>query len=486
MRGTWKSWVALAALAIIFTSRGQSETPQWSRMAEEDLLAARALLLESHPGAVAEVGDSRFRRQLDSGFEQALSIARAARTYGGYRATLQRFAASFDDPHISTAPLVQTDRHWPGFVVALRNDGWKVIARAGDDAPPAGSALLSCDGKTPDMLAQERLAPFTGSWAVRGERVRMSTWLLQDVGNPQQPRLARCEFDGGEGARSYDLRWRPVAPAEIGRHIAAGRPAPSNEVSIRPFEEGFWIRLASSGGAAIPILAEAQRQEAALRAAPFIVLDLRGNDGGASYLTDELAKHIYGAQRVAQARRPRRTREPEMTVWRASAPSLQTVEAYLQRGSRFLPAEHPIVLGLVAQREALRQSLASGASLARAPADVQRDARGEKRDRVRRPPRVILLTDRQCFSSCLLGVRLFRALGAEHVGEETRANTRYSDLRTVELPSGLSNFSTMQSFSTWLPIDLGPYAPVLRFEWDLTDDSAVQAWVRDLVTRPRR
>jgi hypothetical protein len=149
-----------------------------------------------------------------------------------------------------------------------------------------------------------------------------------------------------------------------------------------------------------------------------------------------------------------------------------------------VPADHPMMLGLLAQREALRQSLAGGAKLARAPAEVQPAGTPEQRDRVRRPPRVILLTDRHCFSSCLLGVRLFRALGAEHVGEETRANTRYSDLRTVELPSGLSNFSTMQSFSTWLPMQIGPYSPALRFDGDLADDAAVQAWVRQVVTRP--
>jgi len=479
-----KSFAAIAALAAILSTPAQSETPNWGRMAEEDLLAARALLLESHPGAVAEVGDAVFQRQFASGFEQALAMARGARTYGGYRAALQRFAASFEDPHISTAPLVQTSRQWPGFLVALGSDGWRVIARASDDAPPLGAILLSCDGRSPDELARERLAPFTGSWGVRGERIRLSTWLLQEEGNPHHPRIARCAFSGSEGERTHELRWTSVSPAEIGRHAAAARPWPSEEVWLRPFQQGYWIRLGTSGGGAVPILAQAQRQEAALRAAPFVVLDLRGNTGGASYFTDELAKRIYGAERVAQARRPPRTREPEMIVWRASPPSLQRIEEYMQRAARLASAEHPMTLGLAAQREAVRQSIARGAPLARAPAEVQPGASAERRDGVRRPPRVIIVTDRHCFSSCLLGVRLFRALGAEHVGDETRANTRYSDLRTVDLPSGLSNFSTMQSFSTWLPIEIGPYQPVMRFDGDMADDAAVQAWVGNLLRPP--
>jgi hypothetical protein len=484
MLRTANACMTLAALAGVFlASPASTETSNWARMAEEDLVAARALLLESHPGAVAEVEDSLFQRQLRTGFDQALALARTARTYGGYRAALQRFAAAFNDPHIATAPLIQTDRHWPGFVVALRKDGWKVIVQSGEDAPGLGSTLLSCDGRSPDVLARERLAPFTGSWAVSGERVRHSTSLLQDVANPQQRRLERCDFSESLGRKTRQLRWRPISQAEIGRQITAARPFPSEEVWLRRFEQGYWIRLGTSGAAAVPVLAEAQRLEAALRLAPFVVLDLRGNAGGASYFTDEIAKRIYGSARVAEARRPRRTSEPENIVWRATPPSVQRVEEYIQRGSKLVSADHPMMLGLVAQREALRQSLASGAPLARAPAEMHRAEPNAQRDRVRRPARVILLTDRHCFSSCLIGVRLFRALGAEHIGEETRANTRYSDLRTAELPSGLSNFSTMQSFSTWLPMELGPYSPTERLDGDLVDDAAVQASVSALLRR---
>lgn len=475
--------IALAAVAASLPAPGHTETPTWARMAEEDLVAARALLIESHPGAAAEVGDVTFQRQLDSGFRKALLMARAARTYGGYRAALQHFAAGFDDPHIATAPLVQSSRRWPGFAVALGTAGWTVIVRDEDDAPPVGATLLSCDGRTPDVLAEQRLAPIFGSWDVPAERIWRSTWLLQDVGNPHQPQIDQCEFSSGDGVRkAYELRWRTVSPAEIGRHLSAARPLPSEEVWVRQFEQGYWIRLGTSGGAAVPILAEAQRLEAALRAAPYVIVDLRGNAGGASFFTDEIARRIYGSARVAEARRPRGSGEPEMIVWRSSPSSLETVQAYIQRTRRLAPAEHPIARGLAAQRDALLKTLASGAPVARGPAEVGVTGAVAKPDPVGRPPRVILVTDGHCFSSCLLGVRLFRNLGAEHVGQATRANTRYSDLRTIDLPSGLSQFSTMQSFSTWLPMQIGPYAPASAYDGDLVDDAAVQAWVRRLLT----
>lgn len=44
-------------------------------------------------------------------------------------------------------------------------------------------------------------------------------------------------------------------------------------------------------------------------------------------------------------------------------------------------------------------------------------------------PRVVLITDRFGFSSCLIAVDLFRRLGALHVGEETDRDTWYAEVR---------------------------------------------------------
>lgn len=462
----------------------KAETPTWSRMAEEDLLAARALILNNHPGAVAEVGDLNFQRQMSSGFQDALSLARTAGTFGGYRAALQRFAAAFHDPHISTAPLVEADRSWPGFLVAVRNGRWTAVARASDGVPPEGSTLLSCDGQDPEELARIRLAPFHGDWSVRAERIRMSWSLLQDRGNPAHPRLKSCEFDTPIGRQSYKLDWRFVTSAEISRRIAAAAPRPSREVWLRPFEQGWWIRLGSSGRSAAPLLSRARDLKEELRAAPFVILDLRGNDGGASFFTDELAKLIYGGEAVDEARRPAAVRDPETIVWRASPDALRTLDFYIQRTSGLLPHSHPLALGLMAQREAVQRALAGGQPLARAPAELGGAGTSDRTAVAGGPPRVIVVTDRYCFSSCVLGVYLFRKLGALHVGEETSANTRYSDLRTIELPSGLSNFSTLQSYSTYLPREIGPFVPAVPLEGDLADDAAVQVRLNAVLRNP--
>lgn len=449
-------------------------------MAQDDLAAARALIVGNHPGAAADVGDRPFQMRLQSGYGAASAIAAGARTFGDYRAALQRFAASFDDHHIQSNPLVQVPRLWPGFVVALRGDKWVVTARSGDATPEAGWRLTSCDGRQPDTLATERLSPFHANWQVRATRIRASSDLLTDSGNSAQPRLKACTFAlPSGGSRTVELKWERMAPGQPFGQSTPVPKAPSAVVALTGFHGGWWVRLGTSGARALPLVEQARRSQQALRAAPFIVFDLRGNDGGASYFTDALAEIIYGAARVEKARRPEGTREAEQIVWRASPGALQTLEAYVPRVSRIASPDHPAVIGMAAQREEVRRALAAGQPLARAPAQI----RGASRVAIPggRPPRVVLLTDRRCFSSCLMGVRLFRALGATHAGEETDANTRYSDLRTVDLPSGLSTFSTLQSYSTYSPMHFGPYTPSVRFAGDLNDDAAVQEWVRTRV-----
>lgn len=138
-----KTGASLSAAALLtIGATSDAQTIAWSKMAAEDLEAARALILENHPGAQAEVGDPTFQKQLVRGVEDARGIASRARTYGDYRATLLRFAASFDDPHIQSDSLVQAPRYWPGFSVGLSRDRWVVTMRTGEVAPI--SARRSC------------------------------------------------------------------------------------------------------------------------------------------------------------------------------------------------------------------------------------------------------------------------------------------------------------------------------------------------------
>lgn len=91
--------------------------------------------------------------------------------------------------------------------------------------------------------------------------------------------------------------------------------------------------------------------------------------------------------------------------------------------------------------------------------------------------KLVLITDSLCFSSCLVVTHDLVALGALHMGQTTDANTRYSEVREVEMPSGLSKFSTLQAFSPGEPGRYGPFTPTILYPADMSDTRALEAWV---------
>jgi hypothetical protein len=97
--------------------------------------------------------------------------------------------------------------------------------------------------------------------------------------------------------------------------------------------------------------------------------------------------------------------------------------------------------------------------------------------------KVFVLTDVACFSSCIGTVEFFRKLGAVQVGQITGADTHYSEVREIGLPSGLATFSTLTAIEPEESRNIGPYAPAYEYGGDISDTTAVEKWITDVVTR---
>jgi len=94
---------------------------------------------------------------------------------------------------------------------------------------------------------------------------------------------------------------------------------------------------------------------------------------------------------------------------------------------------------------------------------------------------VFVLTDEACMSACLDAVDLWTRLGATPIGHETDADTVYMEVRNVDLPSGLGQMSLPMKF--YIGRERGhnqPVVPVHRFEGDMNDTAALEAWVSAL------
>jgi len=474
---------ALACLiGIVFASPAPAQTELWAQMTAEDLASAKALISANHPAAVPGY-DSEFETALNGGYSSAMQLAAQVRSYDGYRAVLQRYAAGFGDRHISSKAVLEIPQRWPGFMVALGED-WRVTSSIDKDGPQPGSQLIGCDGVAPLELAERRLRPTMSNWNIAAQRKRFSWRLLVDEADPFVTVPKRCTFSSDARERfDHVLNWRSISPSELNAQtrVAVARPKP--DVSLSAFEDGWWIRLGTLVDDARPVVEEVVRRSAELRGGRFVVVDLRGNGGGASIYSERIAEVLYGEQRTATVLK-KIAAGPDATTWRVSPGNLETLEQYVSRFSRELGPDDRLVHEMKRSQAAVAEALRDAAAVATVPHQVavkkkQHEARGPT-------PLVILFTDRFCFSSCLMATDLFRALGALHVGEETDQNTHYTEVRSITLPSGLSTFATLQAIDRSHALRIGPFTPTIVYSGRLDEDAAVRAWVSERVlARPK-
>lgn len=468
-------------VTVLLASPALAQTQLWAQMAAQDLSAARQLIADNHPAAVPGT-DPEFEVALNAGYSSAMQLAEQVRSYEGYRAVLQRYAAGFGDRHISSPAVLDSPQRWPGFMVAMGED-WRVTSSVEKDAPKPGSRLIGCDGIAALELAERRLRPTMSNWNIAAQRKRNSWRLLVDDADPFATVPKRCVFADADGNRSeYELSWKTLSASDLNTHLRVAVGRPNADVSVAAFADGWWVRLGTLVDSARPIIEEVASRSAELRAGRFVVVDLRGNGGGSSVYSQRLAETLYGEQRTTSVLK-RIAAGPEASTWRASAGNLETLEQYVERFSRELGPDDRLVHVLKRFRAGVSEALRDGAAVATVSTESENK---KKQNKVRgATPLVVLLTDRFCFSSCLMATHLFRGLGALHVGEETDQNTHYTEVRYIALPSGLSKFSTMQAIDRSHARLIGPFAPTIVYSGRTDDDAAVKAWVREHVLNNR-
>lgn len=474
---------ALAALMLSACASTPQTNEPWATLTARDVAAAYQLLAEDHPAMSPEISTAAFRADFEAGRAQALERARAVRDYDGYRAVLAGLATSAGDKHIWSRPLYQPETvQWAGLIVSRRGDRYVVIEHDGAaaDASLVGAALASCDGVAADDFAAQKLGGFRAVWSIEAQRIQRAPELLIDDGNPFVLRPNTCVFDLSGRQIAHTLAWRDLARTELGAHTRPARNRGAAGFGVRAFGGGgMWISLQSLDDRAPPVVAAVEAQQAALRAAPIVVLDLRGNGGGNSDYGRQVAMALYGEAHV-RALLDGAEGGDCGSVWRVSPRNVETMRDYARR---FRDSAPEFAASIDAQIAAAERAQAEGRDFTgptTCPAEGVSASAAPPPSQVR--GRVVLLTDNTCFSSCLLVTDAFRRLGALHVGQATDANTHYMEVREAELPSGLSMFSTLQALGPAAPPQIGPFAPAHVYGGDIGDTPAVEAWVTRLAS----
>lgn len=479
---------ALITMASLTAIAGPVEAPPlasaWQAIAQADSQAALRLISDNHPGAAAELRDSAFLGRLALARQHVRERLPRVDSFAGYTALMQGMAADFQDGHIWSR-MLQTwaRRDWAGILPVRQGERWTVGAQQAAAGEPAleGAELLSCDGTPFDNWARTRIAQFGGNPAIEAELVRHAPSLLLNDGNPFSPAPVSCKLRTTAGAPvTLTLAWRTNLQSRVQALIDSAVPPAKAGMGISPFAGGYWISLGTLGDQAAQVAAEVEAQQANLRAAAMVVLDLRGNGGGNSAHADRIARALAGTAAVDAVR----ISMPACSgsYWRVSPDNLAGMGAISQiirqRGDAELAQEFDAVADDM--RAALREKRSFSPALPPCAATTRPTAgSGHIPPTLAMRGRLVLLTDSKCFSSCLIAVDRFRRLGALHVGVATDVSMRYMEVREIILPSKLRTFSTLQKVVVGVG-DFGPYAPERVYSGSMADDEAVKAWVAAL------
>ncbi len=482
--------IGMFALCSPSSDAAPSFARNWAAALRIDAKAVHDLIEANHPGPVNDL-DPNFRRRSDASFATALRRAARVSDYSGYFWAMRAYIASFDDGHVQLdvdKPLPLPLR-WPGFLTGFDDAGRQIVRTRADDAPVTiGAELLACDGVPAAELVATHVGAFVGRWQLASQRVANGGRLFLDAGNPFITRPSRCRFQIDGQSRDVELTWRTLAEVESRSRLDSTVVRADPPIEARILSNGArWFSMSDFNGypesstakSLRSMIADMERDRAAILAAPAVILDLRGNGGGSSDWSVQIARVIWGASAVEAE-----DSDAEFVEWRASPANIAKLESYRQEfqsddsSQELRDWASNAVNGMTAAYK-------NGQRLWREPnepsAAVERISmvapfRG----------RVYVLTDLGCASACLDAVDLWRALGAVQIGQETSADTFYMDLRADRLPSKVAVVAIpMKVYRGRKRGSNEPWIPVYRYMGDMRDTNAIEKWIAALQAQER-
>jgi hypothetical protein len=479
-----------AALAITATALSQDP---WGLLAERDLRRMEQVIREDHPGPF-DATNAPFRGLLAKSFELALERARKVNSFPGYTALLRWFTGRFDDDQLLVSFNVQpVNVEWPGFLVTNRAGKYIVQnpsrTRPSDGLPADGAQLISCDASTPDEWVRTKVIAYQqGIASLEADRVRFTPWMFIDDGNPYYTRPKLCSFDNHGRTRELRLNWRPIPyqqAADSARRAAFGSLTPT--FGARNFgPSGEWLSLPSFAPQTdqeLAALRQIVNNAANYREKDPIVLDLRRNTAGNVFWGLILLRNLYGEEYADIYAREYKHVEREFRVSPGNLEFYKT-DRLRRNALEFGEKSDPYTDG-ARIAAAMERALKDGMSTLREPSIESRDrVIPDASANVPNPVRgkVYVVTDGRCSDACLRFLdEVLKFPNVIHVGLPTSGDTVYGQAKTVKLPSGIASFScpTMIRRARSRQPNV-PYTPAFRFDGDIGDTAALEAWILDL------
>lgn len=486
--------ISAASVLALTVTAGAAAAQDFRSLARQDLQAAHDQLRDNHPAAVipGQTSDA-FRSWLDAGLADALSKTGNVSSGDAHSYLMRYYATGFHDSNITMTPSFEGfgpyfATQWPGFTTGWRGGKYVVtyVKPGTRNAPPVGSELVDCVGKTAEQMAQERLQGWEGDLATEAGRVRTAPYLLWNRNNPWGggvPQL--CNFKNGRREREYELKIVPAAAADIEAayratvYMPGVQPLAVETVNGRP-----WLHVHSfadsAGWDAFNAAVEAQAET--LRGPQGFVLDLRGA-AGQSYTSTArgygLANRIWTPEYTVS----RQPAAGEITYRATQANRQWFVDTLgrMQSDPRFVQESGPVIEQTAAIVAAFDAALAAGQQTFTLPG---REAVADTGAANPVQGQVVVLVDSGCSGGCLDTLDLLTRLpNVRLVGSTTAPDTIFIEQTVMRLPSNYSDLSYgHKAWTSRQRANNQPFVPAqgLAYTGNPTDETAVRAWVGTL------
>jgi hypothetical protein len=477
-------WLCFLTIFVANGLCAAEENISWSSIAIKDLQACRQLIEANHPAVVdKENSHVKFHQWLKEGYAQSTVLAEKAQSFENYRDALARYIGGFKDGHLGIKTSQEGRLLWPGFLITYREGKFFIASEFEgmclSKAPPHNVEILAINQKSPNSLMQTNIFPYVNDDpTIESSWTRLAPFLLLDTGNSWIERVHTITYriDGKE--INYQLNWMNIIDSKALQCVQLAAYGYPPKFSIHSFgANGIWIT--------IPTFKEANQelQETvdslpAFRDKNPIVLDLRGNTGGASNWVVKIAMSMYGKEYLSSLVHIKN--ENSFADDRITADRIQQLEEYLTTSKESNSLKEYYQKNKIAY--------ARGEPFLRRPTDVHIFSDIKQPGLIAQNPvsgTVFLLTDGLCASSGLVFVDTMLSIpGVIHIGDITNADTQFSQPICLQLPSGKSSIIIPTMIRrNWERGDNEPYIPSYKFSGALWNQEQLEIWVLDLMDK---